>query len=113
MSGEDALGAAARFLGVRQEIEGDAVLFVGELLRAHFEPECEKRVDELTLGPFDADPAVRVALDRQIRDRLVQRTGEAEGLTLDGRPVAGRIVGIGAQEDAGVPSSRNSAACGS
>ncbi|OWK18666.1 hypothetical protein AJ88_00455 [Mesorhizobium amorphae CCBAU 01583] len=110
VAGQDALAAGAAADRIGKEVEGKAGLVAGVVLWRGRQAEGEQRIDGALLGRLDADPAPAVAVDREVRDQLVQRAGAAEGLARLRPPVAGAFIGIGALENA-VDTSKVKLAC--
>jgi len=87
MAGENVFAAGSDPRRVGEEVERQAGLVGRIALRLDGEAECQQRIDGPLLGRFDTRPAFAVALDRQVRDGLVEGTGAAKTLPLRRPPV--------------------------
>ena len=99
MAGEDMLAARPDLRRVGEEVEGQSGLVGRIALRLDRQTVGQQRIDRPLLGRFDARPALAVAVDRQVRDDLVEGAGAAKALPLRRAPVAVALIDVDAEED--------------
>ena len=99
MAGENMFAAGSDLGRVGEEVERQSGLVGRIALRLDRQTVGEQRIDRPLLGRLDARPAIAVAVDRQVRDGLVEGTGAAKTLPLRRAPVAVALIDIDAEKD--------------